>query len=97
MKINAGFAIYVDVIDFIPFMGQDIDEYKKAFEEWYFEEVNFNGIPTLQKKANLKVRGLNGEAIVTWMNEVAPKCNARIVQHHISPEEEDKTLPGMYF
>lgn len=97
MRINAGFAVYVDVIEFEPFMGENIDDYKKAFEEWYFEEVDFNGILILQQKANLNVDGLNGNAIVTWMNEVAPGCNAKIVQYHIPHEKEDTTLPGMYF
>lgn len=97
MKINAGFAIYVDVIEFEPFMGADINDYKEAFEKWYFENVDINGIPVLKKKAILSVDGLNGKAIVSWMNEVAPGCNARIVQYHIPPEQEDPTLPGMYF
>lgn len=97
MKINAGFAVYVDVIEFEPFMGENIDDYKKAFEEWYFEEIEYGGMLVLEKKANLKIDGLNGNAIVTWMNEVAPGCNAKIIKYHIPPEQEDTSLPGMYF
>ena len=33
MKINVGFAIYTDVVEFEPFLGEKISKYKKAFDK----------------------------------------------------------------
>ena len=99
MKFNAGFAVFVDVIEFEPFMGENIEKYIEAFDKWYFEDSIIFGIPThhAKEKHIQRFKYFNGEVIVAWMNEVAPECNARIVQYHIPPEQEDTSLPGMYF
>lgn len=99
MKINAGFAVSTDVIEFEPFLGENIGDYIEAFDKWYFEDSIISGIPVHRAKEEhiKRFKYFNGEVIVAWMNEVAPGCNARIVQYNIPPEQEDPTLPGMYF
>ena len=39
MKVNIDFAQYVAVIEFDPFLGEDIKEYQKEFEKWYFQRI----------------------------------------------------------
>ena len=95
MRINVNFAVSTDVIEFKPFMGLDINKYKEAFERWYFKEELVNEVPIYVNQVNYKY--FDAKPIVDWLNMVAPNCNARIVQYNIPPEEEDKTLPGMYF
>ncbi len=97
MKFNAGFAVFVDVIEFKPFMGENIDKYKEKFEQWYYEDTITNGFPIRKQRSDLPFKYFDGNVIVYWLNEIAPNCGAKIVQLHISPEEEDKSLPGMYF
>jgi len=36
MKVNIDFAQYIAVIEFDPFLGEDIKEYQNEFEKWYF-------------------------------------------------------------
>ena len=95
MKVNVGFAIFVTIIEFDEFMGKDVDKYKEEFEKWYFEERLVNGLPVYPHQ--LKYKYFNAEPIVDWMNEVAPGCNARILEKDIKPGEEDKSLPYMCF
>ena len=97
MKVNVGFAVYIDVIEFKEFMGKNIDKYKKAFEDWYYEEVIKYGFPVLQQRSDLTYKYFNTDVVIDWMNEVAPECNARIIQHKIEPGKEDTSLPYMCF
>ena len=99
MKINVGFAVFIDVIEFEPFLGENIQNYIEAFDKWYFEDSDISGIVThhAKEKHIKRFKYFDGNVIIAWMNEVAPKCNARIVQYHIPPEQEDLTLPSMYF
>ena len=84
MKVNAYFAIWIDVIEFEPFMGTDSEVYQYAFLDYYCTNWNDNMY-------------MVSETIVKWMNEVAPGCNARILEKDIKPGEEDKSLPYMCF
>lgn len=95
MKVNVDFAVCIDVIEFKEFMGNNIDKYKECFERWYFEETLIDGVPVYHHQ--LKYKYFNAEPIVDWLNEVAPKCNARIVATDIIPGKEDTSLPYMYF
>ena len=84
MKVNVGFATYVDVIEFEPFMGEDTLVYQEAFLDYYC--INWDENMYMQS-----------ETIIKWMNEIAPNCNARILQKRIYPGKEDKSLPYMCF
>lgn len=93
MKVNIDFAEYISIIEFEPFLGDDIAEYQKAFEKWYFTEGK-----------NMKVRPehqhykyFDAQVIIDWLNEVSPKCEAKIIEPLLNVGEEDKSLPYMYF
>ena len=45
MKVNIDFAQYVAVIEFEPFLGEDIKKYQKAFEKWYFQRIRNRKLP----------------------------------------------------
>lgn len=97
MKINVGQTRSIDVIEFEPFLGEDIKRYEDEFLKWYFELVHIGHFPCYVKKASLPYKDADGEAVVDWMNEVAPGCNAKILQKNLWPGQEDKTLPYMVF
>lgn len=97
MKINVGFAIYTDVVEFEPFLGEKISKYKKAFDKWYYEIGEIGGIKIKQQRADLPYKYFNTQVILDWMLEVAPNCNAHIVEARIPLGQEDNSLPGLYF
>lgn len=95
MKVNIDFAQYVATIEFEPFLGDDIKEYQKEFEKWYFVQN--------KKGCNIKVRperhyeNFDTQVIIDWLNETSPNCKARIIKPFLNPGEEDKSLSYMYF
>lgn len=95
MKINIGFGSFVSVIEFEPFMGENIEDYKNEFEKWFFYEKLENDVPIYPNQ--LKYKYFNAEPIVDWMNQVAPECNARIIAFQIASGNEDTSLPYMCF
>lgn len=97
MKINIGKSVSIDVIEFIPFLGDDIETYKNEFEKWFFEIIYIGGLPYGVQKSTLHYETIDGTAIVDWMNEIAPECNARIIAKNLFPGQEDKNLPYMCF
>ena len=97
MKINVGFAVFTDVVEFEPFMGTDMDKYMEAFNEWYYEHTEVCGVGVLKQKSTLPYKYFNTQVILDWMNEVAPSCNAHIIEANIPFGQEDKSLPGMCF
>lgn len=84
MKVNVGFAVFIDVIEFIPFMGKEAKAYQEAFLEYYCKNWN-------------EQMYMETETIIKWMNEIAPKCEAKILEKKIKPGEEDTSLPYMCF
>lgn len=84
MKINIGFAVYVDVIEFKPFIGEDIQVYQNAFLDYYCRNWNENMY-------------MNTETIVKWMLKRDPNCRAKILEKGIKPGNEDTSLPYMCF
>lgn len=97
MKVNIGRSVSIDVIEFEPFLGDDIEKYKTEFEKWYFELIHIGNLPYGVQRSSLKYKNLDGIPIVDWMNEVAPGCNARIIAKNLFPGQEDKNLPYMCF
>ena len=84
MKMNLGFAIYVDEIEVKAFLGPKAERYQECFDKWFHENWNDD----LQ---------MNSETGIRWMLFVSPTCNARITRKNIKPGEEDTSLPYMCF
>lgn len=97
MKVNIGFAQYVALIEFEPFMGDNIEEYQKAFEDWFFEikQTETGFLRCMRSRFNYKCFDVH--VIIDWIKEVAPQSNPRIIAPFIDVGEEDPTLPAMYF
>ena len=94
MKVNIGFAQYVATIEFKAFLGEDVDTYKEAFEDWYFEELEDG---TIRKRPNLNNEVFDAQVIIDWLLEASPECNAKIIEPFLKVGEEDESLPYMCF
>ena len=84
MKMNLGFAIYIDEIEFKAFLGPKAERYQVYFYTWFHKNWNDD----LQ---------MNSETVVKWMLNVSPTCNAKITRKNIKPGDEDTSLQYMYF
>ena len=93
MKVNIDFAQYVAVIEFEPFLGEDINEYKKEFEKWYFIKKGRRII----QNSKLNYDCFDAQVIIDWLKISSPNCRARIVEPFLNVGEEDKNLPYMCF
>lgn len=101
MKINVCYPELVDEIEFEPFLGKNIKKYKQAFDEWYYDEVvEYSGrkkhVGYFPKKRFDNIY-FDTNVIITWIKEVAPQANPRIIRSDIPAGQEDKTLPCMAF
>lgn len=97
MKINVGFGLYVYVVEFKPFLGENIDDYINAFDNWYYEPDIVYGVNILKQKETLPYKYLDIQVVLDWMLETAPDCEAHIVEYRVPCEKKDKSLPIMYF
>lgn len=95
MKVNIDFAEYVAVIEFEPFLGEDIKAYQKAFNSWFFI-VNKKGT-IIKQNPNLHYDYFDAQVIIDWLKIASPKCKAKIVEPFLKVGEEDSTLPYMCF
>lgn len=93
MKVNIDFAQYVAMIEFKPFLGENIQEYQKAFEKWYFTD----GKHTKVRPEHQHYKCFDTQVIIDWLNEVSPGCKAKIIEPYLLVGNEDKSLPYMYF
>ena len=75
LKVNIGFAQYVATIEFNPFLGENIEKYIEAFENWYYEEVEVDGGVILKQRSNLPYKYFDTQVIIDWLLEVSPSCN----------------------
>ncbi len=97
MKANVAFGgLILDVIEFEPFWGTDIEKYTLGFNNWYYEHTVKYGIGVLQQRSDLPYKSLNSQVILDWMYEVAPDCNAKLIARNIKLGKEDTSLPYMY-
>ncbi len=97
MKVNIGFAQYVSTIEFKPFLGDDIEKYIEAFEEWYYEEIVEEDGSLLQQRSDLSYDCFDTQVIIDWLLEADPTCEAKIIEPFLRPGEEDESLPYMCF
>ena len=84
MKMNLGFAIYIDEIEFKAFLGPKAERYQEYFYKWFHENWNDD----LQ---------MNSETVIKWMLSISPTCNAKIKRKNIKPGDENTSLQYMYF
>ncbi len=94
MRVVVDFATCASIIEFVPFLGDDIEEYQKKFEEWYYEKTTY-GCYSQRSDLNYEVFDIN--VVVDWIKEVAPEANPVIIVEEMNPDYVDKSLPGMYF
>lgn len=94
MKVNISFAQYVATIEFQPFLGEDIEKYQEAFEEWYLEEVE-EGIR--EQRSDLDYEVFDTQVIIDWLLKASPECDAKIIEPFLKIGEEDESLPYMCF
>lgn len=98
MKVNVLFDRGVDVIEFEPFLGEDIEAYREAAEKYFYDEiVDEDGFIELRFKKELGYPCFGLEQLMAWMKEVAPNCNVRVVSKGIPEGNEDETLPYLCF
>ena len=95
MKVNLNFTLFIDVIEFEPFMGNYLERYVHEFYEWF----HYKRFPSNETKSGFiykeEIYSWNAIPVVDWMNEIAPECNAKIIARDIKPGQEDKNLPYM--
>lgn len=97
MKANVALGgLLLDVIEFEPFLGTDIEKYTLGFNNWYYEHTVEYGIGVLQQRSDLPYKSLSTQVVLDWMYEVAPECNAKLIATDIKLGEEDTNLPYMY-
>lgn len=97
LKVNIDFAQYISTIEFEPFLGDNIEEYQKAFEEWFYEKVETKTGTLIQMRSKFNYKYLNAQVIIDWINEVSSNSNPKIIAEFIEVGHEDPTLPIMCF
>ena len=95
MKVSINFPTIASIIEFEPFLGNDIEKYLEEFEKWYFE-IDERGYYKI-KDRHLHYEYLDDEVIIDWIKEIAPESNLKILIRNIKPEDVDPSLPGLYF
>lgn len=95
MKVVIDFAFDASIIEFIPFLGNDMEKYLEEFEKWYYD-VDEMGCYD-KKKCHAHYKYFNVDVIIDWIKEVAPESNPKILIRNIKPEDVDPSLPGLYF
>ena len=75
MKVNMDFAQYITVIEFEPFLGEDINKYQKEFEKWYLKRVR-----NIKYKSKQDNNIFDAKLVVKWLKIVSPNCKAKIVE-----------------
>ena len=97
MRANVALGgLFIDVIEFEPFLGSDIEKYTLGFNNWYYEHTEIYGMGVLQQRSSLPYKSLSTQVVIDWMHEVSPDCNAKLIAKNIKLGEEDKSLPYMY-
>lgn len=95
MKVMVDFALHGSLIEFTPFLGDDIEEYQKAFEDWYYGETAKS--KCRKKRSDLNYEYFNVDVVIDWIKEVAPEANPVLLEKEIGFSDIDRTIPAMYF
>ena len=75
MKVNIDFAAYIAVIEFEPFLGEDVKKYQKEFEKWYLQRIR-----KMKYKKNNDNKIFDANLIVEWLKSACPNCKAKKVK-----------------
>lgn len=94
MRVVIDFATCASIIEFAPFLGEDIEQYQEKFEEWYYEKTPY-GCYSQRSDLNYEIFDVN--VVIDWIKEIAPEANPIIIAEEINPNDVDPSLPGMYF
>ncbi|MBR2785944.1 MAG: hypothetical protein IKD76_00305 [Clostridia bacterium] len=99
MKVVIGFPTMASIIEFEPFLGNNIEVYREAFDNWYYEEVPsiYMGGTICKQRSDLNYTTLDVNVIIDWIKEVAPESNPVVLVEMMEPDDVDPALPGMYF
>ena len=81
MKVNVFLGQWIDVIEFEPFIGENIEEYERKIEEFFYETIKDEDGDLVEVfKTGLPYTYLSGEAVTYWMNLVSTSANARVIE-----------------
>lgn len=94
MKVAIDFATSASIIEFCPFLGNDIEIYQKAFEDWYYERTPMGDLRPRSKFIGII---FDGNVIIDWIKEVAPEANPIMIVEEMNLDDVDPSLPGIYF
>ncbi|MBR2786129.1 MAG: hypothetical protein IKD76_01280 [Clostridia bacterium] len=97
MKVVIDFVTSASIIEFVPFLGNNIEEYKKAFEDWYYEVIPIGFTKNRRQRSDLKYDVFDVNVIIDWIKQVAPESNPVVLAEMMEPDDVDPALPGMYF
>ena len=95
MKVVVDFATYGSLIEFVPFLGDDIKLYQEEFEKWYYD-FDQNG-RIIGQRSDLQYEYFDVYVVIDWIKEVAPEANPVLLEETINFADIDRTLPAMCF
>lgn len=95
MRVIIGFPMQLNIIEFEPFLGHNIEVYQEKFEEWYSK--NYSRYSCYGKKKCAEPQIFDVNVVIKWIEEVAPEASPKILEKDIKLDDVDETLPGMYF
>lgn len=95
MRVVIGFPMLSSIIEFEPFLGEDIKLYQEKFDEWYSK--NFTPYKGLRNKKGDYDEIFDANVVINWIKEVAPEANPMMIVEEMNPDDVDPSLPGMYF
>ena len=95
MKVSINFPTIASIIEFEPFLGDDMEKYQEQFDLWY--KYNFEPYRGEQNKDGKYHKIFDENVVIDWIKEVAPESNPSVLVEEIKLEEVDSSLPGLYF
>lgn len=101
MKVIVDFTQDWYLIEFEPFLGEQIEKYQEEFEKWYYEEhseiIEGKKLTCMRQRSDLPYKFFDITPIIDWMKEVAPNSKPRVIKHYVWGEKYDKSLPKLNF
>lgn len=95
MKVIIDFPKALSLIQFNPFLGEDIELYQQEFEKWYSKNYT-PYIGEKNKKGNYN-KTFDAYIVIDWIKEVAPESKPVMIAEEIDENKVDSSLPRMYF
>ena len=95
MKVIVEFPTISSMIQFNPFLGEDIELYQQEFEEWYYK--NYAPFIGKRNKKGEYNETLDAYVIINWIKEVAPEAMPIMISEELDEDQVNPLLPRMYF